>query len=68
MKIMASLEREILAEARVVFDNPKLRKKDLLEWSTGPVTAQPGEVVELLPTLRVSVAIDEKNDRRPETE
>ena len=31
---MATLERAILARAKIVFKNQKLRLKDILEWST----------------------------------
>lgn len=30
----AQMEREIIAVAREVLNNPKLRSEDLLEWST----------------------------------
>lgn len=42
---MASLEREILAEAKTVFQNPKLRMKDIMEWSTGDIKPESDEVV-----------------------
>lgn len=41
----ASLEREVLVEARLAANNPKLRKADLMEWSSGSIEAQEGEVV-----------------------
>jgi len=40
---MASLEREILAEAKIIVGNKKLRMKDIMEWSTGEIKAQEGE-------------------------
>lgn len=42
---MASLEREILARARIALENPKLKTKDILEWSSGEVEPQAGEIV-----------------------
>lgn len=39
-----SLERAIVAGAREMFKNPKLRVKDMLEWSTGEIKPQGGEL------------------------
>jgi hypothetical protein len=61
---MATLETAILAEARAVFNNRKLRKKDILEWGTGTVKAVDGEVQATLPVLKVNVAILKVNDKR----
>lgn len=51
------LEAAILAEAKIVTKNSKLRMKDILEWSSGKVEPQTGEVVFFLPELRVYIAI-----------
>lgn len=64
---MASLERVILANAKVFFKNPKLRLKDLQEWSTGKIVTQDGEVVEWIPDPGVYVAILIINDKRVST-
>jgi hypothetical protein len=64
---MATLETAILAEARAVFNNRKLRKKDILEWSTGTIKAVDGEVQATLPVLKVNVAILKVNDKRKPT-
>lgn len=61
----ATLERAILAEAKTVFCNPKLRKKDILEWSSGPVKAFGDEVVALIPELNLNVCVSSGFDRRP---
>lgn len=62
---MATLEREIVAEARVIFNNPKLRNKDLREWSTGEIAPDgDDEVVAYCPTLGVFVCIFKRDDRR----
>ncbi len=62
---MRDLERATWQEAKVVFNNPKLRLKDLLEWSTGDVKPESDdEVVAILPELRLSVCIDKKHDKR----
>lgn len=65
---MRSLESAITAEARMHFKNPKLRVKDLMEWSTGEVKAEPGEVAERLPLHRVWVAIKTECDKRYKTQ
>lgn len=56
---MQSLEREILAEAKKVTGNKKLRMKDIMEWSTGKIEAQSGEKLYFLPELQVNIAIKE---------
>lgn len=40
----AEIERDIVARLRTELNNPKLRLKDLLEWSTGPVKPGDGEI------------------------
>jgi len=52
-----SLERAVLAEAKEVTGNKKLKMKDIMEWSTGEVNAQDGEKLYWLPVLGVSVAV-----------
>ena len=61
---MASLEKAILEGARVVFCNPKLRKKDIVEWSSGAIMAQAGETVVGVPDLGVYVAVKTEHDKR----
>lgn len=56
---MASLEREILAEARKVTGNKKLRMKNIVEWSTGKIEAQAGERLWRLPGTCVNIAVKE---------
>ena len=51
------LESAILAEARIVTGNKKLRMKDIMEWSTGKIVPQPGEKRFFLPKLKVHIAI-----------
>lgn len=53
---MREVEAEMLRELRAVTGIAKLRQKDILEWSTGKVTAQEGETLVLLPALGVNVA------------
>lgn len=62
---LRALESAITSEARRHFNNRTLRVKDLQEWSTGPIKAQAGEVVERLPLNGVYVAIKAEHDKRP---
>jgi hypothetical protein len=61
---MATLERAILAGAKNTFKNPKLKMKDILEWSTGNVNAEDREVVAWVKDPGVNVAILKSNDKR----
>ena len=54
---MQSLERAILAEAKKVIRNPKLKMKDIVEWSTSTVKAEEDEVLYYLPELGVHIAV-----------
>lgn len=56
---LKTLETEILAQVRVFAGNSKLRKKDLLEWSTGDIKAQEGEKLIRLPSMGINVCIPE---------
>lgn len=58
------LESAITWEARTVFENSKLRVKDVQEWSSAPIKPKPGEVVEKMPLNGVWVAIREECDKR----
>ena len=64
---MATLERAILAGAKEVFKNSKLKLKDIQEWSSGEITAHEGEVVARVPDPGVFVAIKKENDKRAKT-
>jgi hypothetical protein len=46
---IATLEREIVAAASRITGR-KLRRKDLLAWSTGPLTPETGEVLVACPS------------------
>lgn len=37
---LATLEREIVAQARIALKNPRLRRRDLLEWCSGELKAE----------------------------
>ncbi|HUW35248.1 MAG TPA: hypothetical protein VM223_26865 [Planctomycetota bacterium] len=64
---MQTLEREILAEAKVVFNNPKLRLKDILQWSSSEKVVkdnlQAGEVMASLP-IGVWICVAKAHDKR----
>jgi hypothetical protein len=61
---MRSLESAITYEACRFFNNPKLRVKDLMEWSTGEIAAREGEVVARMALNGVHVAIKTECDKR----
>ena len=54
---LQTLEREILKELKIVANNPKLRNKDIMEWSTTPVEAHDGETLYHLPKLGIHCAV-----------
>jgi hypothetical protein len=62
---MRSLESAVLAEARTVFKNRKLRLLDIMEWTTGDLKPKDGEVITVLPMLKITVAIQRMDDKRP---
>ncbi len=64
---MRTLGAAILRGARAIFRNPKLRQKDILEWGTGMIQHQHGEIVEHIPDPGVYVAILAKHDKRKGT-
>ena len=53
---LSKYEREILAEAKTVTGNKKLKEKHLLEWCTGVIKERAGERVDWLPLSKVWVA------------
>ena len=61
---MATLERAILLGAKAALNNPKLKAKDILEWSTGKVKAEDGEVVIFVPDPGVNVCVKKEYDKR----
>lgn len=64
---MATLERAVLDGAREVLNNPKLRKKDLMEWSTGDIEPEDGEIVVNVPDPGVFVCVKKEHDKRATT-
>ena len=59
-----ALETKIKNEAAHQLKNPKLRVKDIMEWSSGEIEARDGEVVVKLEALGVWVAVPEGCDKR----
>lgn len=63
---MRDVEKFVWREAKRVFNNPKLRLKDIQEWTTGKPKIIEGEVVAEVNTLDMhfSVAIKAEHDKR----
>lgn len=61
---MASLERAVLVGARIALNNPKLKMKEIMEWSTGTIEPHAGEVVVNVPDPGVNVAVLVEHDKR----
>lgn len=60
----ATLERAVLAGAKVAFNNRNLRLKDIQEWSTGELKPHEGEVVLYVPDPGVFVIVKAEKDKR----
>ena len=54
---MQTLERAILAEAKKVTGNQKLKMKDIMEWSSGEIKEFPEEEQFLLPELGINISV-----------
>ena len=61
---MATIERAVLAGARIGFNNSNLRLKDIREWSSGEIKPQDGEVTQYIPDPGVFVTILKECDKR----
>jgi hypothetical protein len=64
----ATLNREVCALARTALNNPKLRVSDIVEWSTGEVKPEEGEIAIKLgaPLTGINVVVEKKHDKRSE--
>lgn len=61
-----TLNRAVLAAARVTFHNPKLRSVDILEWSTSNgVNIEADEVTDWASDPGVWIVIKKDKDKRP---
>jgi hypothetical protein len=61
---MKTLETAILAGAREALNNRGLRLKDIMEWSTGDIKPQDGEVCVRVPDPGVNVCVKVECDKR----
>jgi hypothetical protein len=62
---IATLELAILASARTILKNPKLKLADILEWSTGDVKAQDAsEIIVRLPDPGCNICVAKVKDKR----
>lgn len=57
-------ESSIWRECQSILENRKMRKKDLLEWSTGDVTPGDDEIVIRIEGLGVNAVVSASMDRR----
>lgn len=63
---IATFERALLMGARRALNDPRLRMKDIREWSTGDCEEVPGEIRLWVPDPGVNVAVMADHDRRPQ--
>ena len=54
---MDKIDRAILAEVRIVKNDPSIQNKEVMEWSTGAIKPHEGEEILQLPRLGVNVAL-----------
>lgn len=60
----ATLERAVLAGAKVKFQNPRLRLKNLMEWCSAKISPEEGEVTDYVSNPGVWVTIKKELDKR----
>ena len=65
---MTSFESMIWRECQRILENPKMRKKDLAEWSTGELEPRDGEIVIRVDSLGVNAVVSAGLDRRARNE
>ena len=61
---VSQLESVIWRECQRILENPKMRKKDLLEWSTGEVEPRDGEIAIYIDHLGITAVVQAQLDRR----
>ena len=59
-----SLETTVWRECQRLLENSKMRKKDLLEWSTGDIEPREGEILIHIPSLSINVVVLASLDKR----
>jgi hypothetical protein len=66
---MKTLEQAILAGARTILNNPKLKMADITDWNTDDKQVKDdlteGEIFVRLPDPGVGIAVDSSRDKRP---
>lgn len=63
---MSSFESQIWRQLQRILNNPRMRKKDLLEWSSGDVTPGDGEIAIRVDALGVNAVVRAELDLRVE--
>lgn len=58
------LETMVWRECQRILENRTMRKKDLLEWSSGEVKAKNWEIVIRLESLGINAVVSSSLDRR----
>ena len=58
------LETEIWHECQTILQNPKMRKKDLLEWSIGAIEPRDGEISIWVDRFHVNAVVLSTLDHR----
>jgi len=60
----ATLEKAILTSAQRLLNNPTLKKNDLIEWSSGQLQPEAGEVTVYVEDPGVWVTVKQDCDKR----
>ena len=61
---VAQLESQIWRECQRILENPKMKKKELLEWLTGQVEPREGEIALYCDGLGVHAVVPAHLDKR----
>ena len=61
---MTKFESMIWRECQAILKNSKMKKKDLLEWSTGEVAPGEGEIAVRIESIGVNAVVSAEFDRR----
>jgi len=62
---MRDLEKAVFKGSKTLLLNPKLKMKDIMEWSTGSLVPQEGEIVFYISSPGVYVCVKSEMDKRP---
>ena len=59
------LERAVWQESKIIFNNPRLKITDIIEWTNGEIAHHDGEVIARLRIhSSITVAINSDMDKR----